>query len=149
MNEKTINYASVRLWALPPEGHADVINSLVEACCAASARKGWHDAIACNISSGPRDPIMFYPDTALACAPEKIALCHSELSEALECLRNKEPFYHKGDGGKPEGVASELADTVIRIFDLAGILGLDLGTAIAEKMAYNETRPIRHGGKAF
>lgn len=35
----------------------------------------------------------------------------------------------------------ELADTVIRCFDLAGGLGLDIGGAIAEKLAYNTTRP--------
>lgn len=35
----------------------------------------------------------------------------------------------------------ELADTVIRCFDLAGGLGLDLGGAIADKLAYNTTRP--------
>lgn len=34
----------------------------------------------------------------------------------------------------------ELADAVIRIADLAGALDLDLGGAIAEKMAYNATR---------
>jgi len=64
-------------------------------------------------------------------------------------VRNGEPDYHIGENGKPEGVASELADTVIRICDLAGMLGLDLGKAIVEKMVYNETRPHRHGGKAF
>lgn len=35
----------------------------------------------------------------------------------------------------------ELADAVIRIADLAGALGLDLGGAIAEKIRFNEHRP--------
>lgn len=34
----------------------------------------------------------------------------------------------------------ELADAVIRIFDLAGSQGLDLGGAIVEKLAYNQQR---------
>jgi NTP pyrophosphatase (non-canonical NTP hydrolase) len=34
----------------------------------------------------------------------------------------------------------ELADAVIRIFDIAGAYGMDLGEAIAEKMAYNQSR---------
>lgn len=51
------------------------------------------------------------------------------------------PFRHK----KPEGVAVELADAVIRIADLCGYLGIDLDTVISEKMAYNETRPFKHG----
>ena len=51
------------------------------------------------------------------------------------------PFHHK----KPEGVAVELADAVIRIADLCGYLGIDLDAVISEKMAYNETRPFKHG----
>ena len=50
----------------------------------------------------------------------------------------------------------ELADVVIRVADLAGALGLDLGGAIAEKMSYNAVRldhkPEAHlapGGKAY
>jgi hypothetical protein len=50
----------------------------------------------------------------------------------------------------------ELADAIIRIGDLAGALGLDLGGAIAEKMAFNAVRPdhkaenrTAEGGKAY
>ena len=46
---------------------------------------------------------------------------------------------------KPEGVAVELADAVIRIADLCGHLGIDLDAVIAEKMAYNADRPYKHG----
>ena len=34
----------------------------------------------------------------------------------------------------------ELADAVIRIFDLAGACKLDLGGAVVEKMIYNKNR---------
>jgi len=50
----------------------------------------------------------------------------------------------------------ELADAVIRIFDMAGGLNLDLGGAIAEKLQYNASRADHKpenrrqpGGKAF
>lgn len=50
----------------------------------------------------------------------------------------------------------ELADAVIRIFDLAGAYGMDLGGAIAEKLAYNAHRADHKpearaaaGGKAY
>lgn len=50
---------------------------------------------------------------------------------------------------KPCGVPSELADIIIRVFDLAGRYNIDLERAIDEKMAYNATRPARHGGKVL
>jgi len=46
---------------------------------------------------------------------------------------------------KPEGVPSELADVVIRVFDLADEAGIDLAGMIDEKLRYNATRPYRHG----
>lgn len=151
---------------------------------------------------------------------EMIALAHSEISEALEEVRNGklETYYTDvGAGGprKPEGFYVELADAVIRLLDTAGSrkvdivlddgrvrefhpnlptnlcrihrqlseaglwgelleqdwarahfheamqqvistifalakhLGKDLMPVVEEKMAYNRSRPYRHGGKAF
>lgn len=78
---------------------------------------------------------------------EMIALMHSELSEALEALRH-------GNGPSdhiPEfsGVEEELADVVIRIADYAQKRGLRVAEAIIAKMAFNNNREHRHGGKAF
>lgn len=75
--------------------------------------------------------------------PAKIALIHSELSEAMEAHREGNRF----DDKLPErsGIEVELADAVIRIMDLAGALGLDVGGAIGDKMKYNESRPYKHG----
>ena len=44
--------------------------------------------------------------------------------------------------------AEEMADTVIRMMDLAERMGVDLANAIAFKMKYNESRPYKHGKKA-
>ena len=77
----------------------------------------------------------------------KLALIHSEVSEALEEARNNADtlLHYYRDDGKPEGFASELADIVIRVADLAGATGIDLDDVISEKLAYNRTRAPKHG----
>lgn len=80
--------------------------------------------------------------------PLKLALIHSEISEALEEYRNNHMVNEvRVEHGKPEGLPVELADAVIRIFDLCGACGIDLESAVRLKMAFNATRPHRHGGK--
>lgn len=74
---------------------------------------------------------------------EMLALVHSEISECLEALRRKNPADNKIP--KFSGAEAELADAVIRIADLAHEKGWRVGQAIAAKMAYNETRPYKHG----
>lgn len=78
---------------------------------------------------------------------EKVALIHSELSEALEAHRKDPQAMDKHCPHHP-AVAVELADAVIRILDLAEKLQIDLGQAILDKMAFNKTRPHKHG-KAY
>lgn len=69
--------------------------------------------------------------------PAKLALVHSELSEALEAHRKDmmdDKLTHR------KGIEVELADALIRIFDIAGRLDLDLGGALVEKVAFNVER---------
>jgi len=78
---------------------------------------------------------------------EKIALMHSELSEALEALRHGDPASDHIPGFT--GCEEELADCIIRIMDFAEQNELLVAAAIEAKMEFNETRPFKHGGKAF
>ena len=75
-----------------------------------------------------------------------VALCHSELSEALEAYRNNEPMAWDNNG-KPDGVAVEMIDCVIRILDWCGSEGIDVWETLKLKHEYNKTRPYKHGGK--
>ena len=113
-------------------------NLLADACHGASSAAGWWNGV------DPHAPHV---------VPAKLCLIHSEISEAMEGHR-------KGlmDDHLPERpmIEVELADAVIRIADLAGALGLDLGGAIAAKMAYNAHRADHKpearaavGGKAY
>jgi NTP pyrophosphatase (non-canonical NTP hydrolase) len=56
--------------------------------------------------------------------PEKLCLIHSEISEALEAVRDRD-MGHVSPSGKPEGFSAEMADVVIRVFDLCGHLSID------------------------
>lgn len=108
----------------------------------ANAENGWHDRYHDLVFANDTEGIVDHIGA-------KIALMHSELSEALEEIRDGRDvheIYHS-DSGKPEGYPIELADTVIRALDHAGMLGIDLGAAIKLKLEYNATRGKMHCGK--
>ena len=78
--------------------------------------------------------------------PELLCLIHSEISEALEAYRIK-GVNNWIENGKPEGVAVELADAIIRILDLSEYFGFDMEEEILKKHKFNKSRKYRHGGK--
>lgn len=65
--------------------------------------------------------------------PEKIALIHSEVTEAYEAYRNKKLDGHLG-------FREELGDIVQRVLHLAGIFEIDIEKEILRKLRINKGR---------
>jgi NTP pyrophosphatase (non-canonical NTP hydrolase) len=87
---------------------------------------------------------------------ELLMLVTSELGEAMEAHRKglfckvadfeEENVEHFAEFGK-DTFEDEMADSLIRILDMCAGLGIDIEKHVNAKLAYNKTRPIRHGKK--
>jgi len=126
----------------------DAASALQEICYSRAYAAGWWT----DAETG--QDVRSWPEKFLNLwVGSKLALVHSEVSEGLEGHR-------KGlqDDKLPHRpmLEVEMADAVIRIGDLAGGLGLDLGGAIREKLQFNAVREdhkienrVKEGGKSF
>lgn len=97
---------------------------------------------------------------------EMLMLATSELAEALEEHRSGKPNLYYGEAilskdaeedsmgnytipgsfiKKPEGLAVELADCIIRCLDTMHSLGVNIDEIVEQKITYNDSRPYKHG----
>lgn len=68
----------------------------------------------------------------------------STMPDRLDALAKLSVIWEKWQQ-KPRGFDIEVADALIRIFDLCGAKGINIEEALRTKMAYNRSRPHRHG----
>jgi NTP pyrophosphatase (non-canonical NTP hydrolase) len=116
------------------------INAIVNLCHGCSKDAGWWQGVPT-------------PDVPTPIINTKLLLMVTEIAEATEGVR-KDLMDDKLPHRKM--VEVELADALIRICDLAGAMDMDLGGAVAEKLAFNATRDDHRlevraatGGKKF
>lgn len=108
-----------------------VLNQLTQRIHEANVAAGWWDDGQMMVNLKVRPDLMRYV------VPTKLALVHSEVSEALEGFRKDLMDDHLPHR---KMIEVELADAIIRILDIAGALDLDIGGALVEKFNYNQTR---------
>lgn len=117
----------------------NAINDLSESIYADNVERGWWDDIEkINLLANKGKINESFQKNLLAnVVAAKMALMHSEISEALEGMRKDLMDDHLPERNMIE---VEFADAIIRILDTAGYLGLDVGGAISDKLAYNASR---------
>ena len=128
--------------------------ALQDVCHGVSTECGWWHHAGLDLKrvvNEPQDKIEKLLSAALVA--QKLCLSHSEISEAMEGHRKNlmdDKLPHR------KMIEVEIADAIIRLFDLGGALNLDIGGAIAEKIAFNTNRPDhkpenrdKDGGKTY
>lgn len=114
-----------REWLLSiPESAYHALTTLAERGHLINAEAGWWSDVR---TGGPKDRNF----------GELIALAHSELSESMEGHRKALMDDHLPQYPMWQ---VEMADAIIRIFDMCGAGGVDIGRIIWDKMAYNARR---------
>ena len=112
------------------------ISELISDSYETAVSKGWWDGDDADQGRNPGTMMM---------------LMVTELAEAFEEHRAgrslQEIWYNEEKDNKPEGIPVEFADVLIRIADYCGKHDIPLVRAVEEKLAFNKTRPYRHGGK--
>lgn len=143
--KSTITPAQYVLLMQQPEPVEDLRWSIITAtefCHGLASASGWWNDVYTGEDQRPLNNV-----------PEKLMLIVSELGEAMEGHRKDLMDEHLPNR---KSVEVELADAVIRIFDLAGAKNYDLAGAIVDKLTFNQQRfdhtkeaRLAQGGKTY
>lgn len=102
----------------------DTLNTLcTQVYMDAEAHGLWNNTKALANHITPRE------DALRHMAAERI---RAEVQEAMDAANN------------PDHYAEELADVIITALSAAGLLGIDIGTAVSQKILFNRCRPYQH-----
>lgn len=126
--EQTVSTANGTLSFEVPLTIEPTISQLQEYIRDWAIRKGW-------LTETPRNPA------------EQLMLIVTELAEACEAFRVGNPPCERPGMEQYSHAAEELADVVIRCLQMAGEHNIPLADVVMAKMAFNETRPVKHGKK--
>lgn len=126
--EQTVSTANDTLSFEVPLTIEPTISQLQEYIRDWAIRKGW-------LTETPRNPA------------EQLMLIVTELAEACEAFRVGNPPCERPGMEQYSHAAEELADVVIRCLQMAGEHNIPLADVVMAKMAFNETRPVKHGKK--
>lgn len=97
---------------------------------------------------GSDDVAAAHPAGRAYVAATRLALLHSEVSEALQEIRSRSLDLDPATRRPDDALSLELADILIRTLELAEYLGVDLAAALATKTA-ETLSGYRHGGVRF
>jgi NTP pyrophosphatase (non-canonical NTP hydrolase) len=115
-----------------------LLNDLADHFYEVATSKGFHD-----------------PEQDALGMPRYVANLHGEVSELWEAFRadTLDKPCDKAEKMKAAGLPTltcaeeEIADIIIRVLDVARVYKIDVAHAVAVKDAFNQTRPMHHGGK--
>lgn len=139
-----------------------MLNELAKTVYNNAIEKGFYDDynnIISHILNTAIKPIRYTSHLKQFELSQKLALIHSEISEALEAVRtnnsisenvrNEEDSSFENPDSYEEYIKhtfeDEIADVFIRLLDLCGFVGVDIDRHIELKMNYNKTREYKHG----
>lgn len=100
---------------------------------------GFYDDIVKLMMVAPNEKyeLIAYRDFVLS----QIAKIGGECGECVDAIQHGALT----ESDKCDHLCEELADIIIRTFDLCGYLNVDIGEAVKAKMLKNEGRPYKHG----